>query len=164
MVKRLLVVDDFPVFREGLKVILSGVEGLEVVGEAESGRLALLKADQFKPDLVLMDLNMPFMHGVEAIRHLKRKHPGIKVLALAEQDSHNYLDAAIEAGANGYVLKEDATPNLLHAIDRVLAGHLYLSTGGVYNAVSESPVDDAVVESKQNLWRNLIPFRASKLN
>ena len=164
MTRKLLIVDDFPVFRVGLKVILSDVDGLEVVGEAESGRLALIKADQLKPDLVVMDLNMPFMHGIEAIRCLKQKNPDIKVLALAEQGSHNYLEAAIEAGASGYVLKEDSTSNLLYAIGCVLDGYLYLSTGGVYSAISESPVSDGTVDSTQNLWRNLKTFRADRFN
>ena len=160
MRKRLLIVDDFPVFRAGLKSMLSEVAGLAVVGEAESGKAALTMADELKPELVIMDLNMPFMHGTEAIRLLKRDHPETKVLALAEQESPNYLEAAIHAGADGYILKDDSISNLLHAIESVLNGYMYLSAGGVYKAISESPVAGPGAGVKRISWRDLKPFRA----
>lgn len=160
MPKRLLIVDDFPVFRAGLKSMLSEVAGLTVVGEAESGKAALTMAGELKPDLVIMDLNMPFMHGTEAIRLLKQNHPEIKMLALAEQDSPNYLEAAIHAGADGYILKDDTISNLLHAIESVLEGYMYLSAGGVYKAISDSPQTARGAGEKKVSWRDIMPFRA----
>ena len=160
MPKRLLIVDDFPVFRAGLKSMLSEVAGLTVVGEAESGKAALTMAGELKPDLVIMDLNMPFMHGTEAIRLLKQNHPEIKMLALAEQDSPNYLEAAIHAGADGYILKDDTISNLLHAIESVLEGYMYLSAGGVYKAISDSPQTARDAGEKKVSWRDIMPFRA----
>lgn len=160
MTKKLLIVDDFPIFREGLKALLSDLTDIEVVGEAENGRLALLKASQLKPDLVLMDLNMPFMHGTEAIRLLKMDNPEIKVLAVAEQQSHDYFEAAMDAGADGYILKEDTPSNLLYAIECVLNGHIYLSAGGVYSVISTTPVTDMSSGERRLLWRNLKSFRS----
>ena len=107
MPTKILIVDDYPIFREGLRAILSNTSSLEVVGEAENGNIAVQKANHLEPDVILMDLTMPIMNGTEAIRIIKRRQPLIKIIALTAQKSHDYVQAAFEAGANGYVLKED---------------------------------------------------------
>lgn len=129
MPKKILIVDDFPIFRDGLRALLSNVNNLEVIGEAENGNIATQKAGQLKPDLILMDLTMPFMNGTEAIRFIKQRQPEIKIIALTEHKSHDYVQAAFEAGANGYVLKDDTSDSLLAAVNSVLAGQIYITSG-----------------------------------
>jgi len=127
--KKLLIVDDFPIFRSGLHAILSNANHLEVTGEAENGSRAVQKASELKPDLILMDLTMPVMNGTEAIRIIKRRQPEIKIIALTELKSHDHVQAAFEAGANGYVLKDDTSDSLLAAISSVLSGQVYITPG-----------------------------------
>jgi DNA-binding NarL/FixJ family response regulator len=129
MPKKLLIVDDFPIFRSGLHAILSNANHLEVTGEAENGSRAVQKASELKPDLILMDLTMPVMNGTEAIRIIKRRQPEIKIIALTELKSHDHVQAAFEAGANGYVLKDDTSDSLLAAISSVLSGQVYITPG-----------------------------------
>lgn len=136
MTKSILVVDDFPIFREGLTSILTSTPDLEVIGEADNGKTAVQKAKQLRPDLILMDLTMPIMNGTEAIRLIKQSVPAIKIIALTEHKSHDHVQAAIAAGADGYVLKDDRTSRILSAIDCVLHGEIYLSPGVCDKVVS----------------------------
>ena len=129
MPTKILVVDDYPIFREGIRAILSKTANLEVVGEAENGSIAVQKANQLQPDLILMDLMMPIMNGTEAIRIIKQRQPLMKIIALTAQKSHDYVQAAFEAGANGYVLKEDTSNILVDAIESIISGQTFLSTG-----------------------------------
>ena len=129
MPTKILVVDDYPIFREGIRAILSKTDNLEVVGEAENGSIAVQKANQLQPDLILMDLMMPIMNGTEAIRIIKQRQPLMKIIALTAQKSHDYVQAAFEAGANGYVLKEDTSNILVAAIESIISGQTFLSTG-----------------------------------
>lgn len=121
---KILIVDDYPIFRVGLREILSRVPGLEVIGEAENGQAALEQTLQLKPQVILMDLAMPVMNGIEAIRMIRQKDSIIKIIALTAQ---YHVDAALATGANGYVLKDDSSLNLLTAIDTVTHGYTYLS-------------------------------------
>lgn len=162
MPNKILIVDDFPIFRVGLKAMLSKVANLEVVGEAEAGITAVLKASTLKPDLIMMDLTMPGTNVPEIIRKIKQNEPAIKVLALAEHNSHDSLKAAIASGANGYIVKDDTAANLLSAIECVLDGHVYLSAGLSHVTASGSPETDVCINSKQLLWANLIPFYPDK--
>jgi DNA-binding NarL/FixJ family response regulator len=129
MSTKILVVDDYPIFREGIRAILSKTTNLEVVGEAENGSIAVKKANQLQPDLILMDLMMPIMNGTEAIRIIKQRQPLMKIIALTAQKSHDYVQAAFEAGANGYILKEDTSNILVAAIESIIGGQTFLSTG-----------------------------------
>jgi DNA-binding NarL/FixJ family response regulator len=129
MPTKILVVDDYPIFREGIRAILSKTANLEVVGEAENGSIAVQKANQLQPDLILMDLMMPIMNGTEAIRIIKQRQPLTKIIALTAQKSHDYVQAAFEAGANGYILKEDTSNILIAAIESIIGGQTFLSTG-----------------------------------
>lgn len=124
---RILIAEDQTMFREGLRALLSSDPRLEVVGEAEDGREAVQLAEELTPDLVLMDLSMPRMHGVEAIREIKRRSPGIKVLVLTVHTDEEYILATLNYGANGYVIKQATYSELLTAIDTVLLGKPYLS-------------------------------------
>jgi len=129
MPKKILIVDDFPIFRDGLRALLSNASNLEVVGEAENGNIAVKKASVLNPDVILMDITMPIMNGTEAIRMIKQRQPEIRIIAFTEQKSHDYVQAAFEAGANGYVLKDDTSDSLLAAINSVLSDQVYITSG-----------------------------------
>ena len=151
MPKNILIVDDFPIFREGLKAILSNVAGLEVIGEAENGEIAVAKANLLRPDLILMDLIMPVINGTEATRSIKQRNSDIKILALTEQTSHDHAMAAMAAGANGYIMKEDTTTNLLSAIECVLNGNVYRCSGVSDKAISGSQANGESINNR-SLW------------
>jgi two-component system response regulator NreC len=123
---RLMLVDDHDIVRTGLKSYLETQEGLQVVGEASSGSEALQRAVQSQPDVVLMDITMPNMDGLEATRRLKQIFPDCKVLALTVHEDKQYLFEMLLAGAAGYVTKQVAAEELVTAIRSVAAGNVYL--------------------------------------
>ncbi|MDO9262851.1 MAG: response regulator transcription factor [Desulfosalsimonadaceae bacterium] len=126
---RILLAEDHKILREGLKALLSVDPDITVIGEAEDGRMAIKYAETYSPDLVLMDLSMPKTGGLEAIREIKRTQPAIKILVLTVHDSEEYIQAALQAGADGYVLKDADRQELLGAVKHVLDGKRYLSPG-----------------------------------
>lgn len=123
---RILLADDHAILRTGLRLMLSSVPNLEVVGEATNGKEALGKADELKPDLVIMDITMPEMNGIEATQELKRHHPKTKVLMLTMHENEELLFRTIQAGGSGYVLKKSADNELLDAIYQVMRGETFL--------------------------------------
>ena len=126
-VVRLIIVDDHALVRDGLRARLSVVPGLQVVGEAASGPDALALADADAPDLMLVDVGMKGMNGIELATELRRRHPRVKVLMLSMYDNREYVLSAIRAGARGYVLKESPTEDIISAISAVCAGGNYFS-------------------------------------
>ena len=119
---KILIVDDHLVVREGLSAILSRESNIEVVGEAENGAKAIDKADKLSPDIVLMDLRMPEVDGVEAMRRIKQQHPEINFIVLTTYDNDEYIFKGIEAGARAYLLKDTPREELFRAIDAVYRG------------------------------------------
>ena len=119
---RLLLVDDHPVVRKGTRDLLEQERDLEVVGEADSGEAAITQARALKPDVILMDVSMPGMNGIEATRRIKAEHGGIGVLVLTSYDDDAYVFALLEAGAAGYLLKNVSEDELLNAVRAVAAG------------------------------------------
>ena len=126
-VVRLVIVDDHALVRDGLRARLSVVPSLLVVGEAASGPDALALADADAPDLMLVDVGMKGMNGIELATELRRRHPQVKVLMLSMYDNREYVLSAIRAGACGYVLKESPTEDIISAISAVCAGGNYFS-------------------------------------
>jgi len=124
----IVVADDHVMFRQGVKRIIEETPGLEVVGEANDGLelLSLLKAQL--PDLVLLDISMPHLRGLEATREIKRLYPRVKVILLTMHRTKEFLQQALEAGADGFLLKEDADFELLRAIQTVRGGKKFIST------------------------------------
>lgn len=125
--KRIVIAEDHTILREGLKALLHLSTDLEVVGEAEDGREAVRIALELKPDLLLMDLSMPRMNGIEAIKEIKKQHPEIKIIVLTVYKTEEYVLASLQAGADGYILKEASHTEFLLAIKNVLMGKPYLS-------------------------------------
>lgn len=126
MTIRLLLVDDHELMRQGLRAILDRETGLEVVGEAANGRAAVELARSLSPDIVVMDVAMKDMNGIEATRQIRAECPGVKVLALSSHSDSRYVNAILEAGASGYVLKANAYDDLRRAIDAARQGKSYL--------------------------------------
>jgi len=124
---RLLIVDDHPVVRSGLSGIFEGLPGFEVVGEAGDGAQAVASAVELRPDVVLMDLRMPAMGGVEAIARLRDQAPSARVLVLTTYDTDNDVLPAIEAGATGYLLKDAPRDELVRAVRAAFRGEPVLS-------------------------------------
>ncbi len=124
---RLAIVDDHSLVRDGLRARLSVVRGLQVIGEAASGVQALEIAAALAPDLMLIDVGMRGMNGIELATLLRQRHPQIRVLMLSMYDTREYVLSAIRAGARGYVLKESPTEEILAAISAVCAGGNYFS-------------------------------------
>ncbi len=124
---RLLIVDDHPVVRDGLRGMFANEDGFEVVAEAENGREAVARARAFEPDVILMDLRMPEMDGVSAIRALTEKGVEARVLVLTTYDTDKDVLPAIEAGATGFLLKDAPRDELLRAVRAASRGEAVLS-------------------------------------
>lgn len=142
---RIVIAEDHTILREGLRALLSSYSDFEIVGEAIDGRDAIQCAEKHMPDLILMDLSMPRMNGMEAIREVKKRCPQTKILALTVHSTEEYILTALRAGADGYVLKDDASAQLVMAIKNTLMGKTYLSPG-----VSEKVVE-GYLEGKKTL-------------
>jgi DNA-binding NarL/FixJ family response regulator len=124
---RVLVADDQSMVRAGFRLLLSGEDGIEVVAEAENGLEAVDKAARFQPSVVLMDIRMPELDGLEATRRILALDPGARVLILTTFDLDEYIYEALQAGASGFVLKDDPPEQLIAAIRTVAAGDALLS-------------------------------------
>ncbi len=124
---RIMIVENHTLLRAGLKVLLAQDAGLEVVGETDNGRDAIQAAVKLMPHLVLMDLNMPGMNGIEATRAIKVALPETKVLVLTVHKTDEYIHESLKAGADGYILKDATHHELTAAIRSILSGKTYLS-------------------------------------
>ena len=120
------ITDDHPIVRRGIKQLLDTEAGIEVVGEATNGREAIADMDKLKPDIILMDLVMPVMDGIEAIRQIKAGHPSIQILVLTSFATDDKVFPAIKAGALGYLIKDTGPDELVRAIRQVHQGQLTL--------------------------------------
>jgi DNA-binding NarL/FixJ family response regulator len=125
--KTVVIAEDHTILRAGLKALLSTNPIFEVIGEADNGRDAIRRVVELKPDLVIMDLSMPGMNGMDALKEIKDRIPEVKALVLTVHSEEEYVLASLQAGANGYVLKDATQNELLVAAERVLDGKTYLS-------------------------------------
>jgi DNA-binding NarL/FixJ family response regulator len=125
---RILVADDHHVVRTGLRALLESKTGWQVCAEAENGREAVEKTKEHKPDVAVLDIGMPLLNGVEATRQIRKFSPETEVLILTMHDSELLVQEVFEAGAHGYILKDDADRNLLAAVDSLRRHEPYLSS------------------------------------
>lgn len=135
---RILLVDDHEIFTDGLRSLLSGEPDLEVVGQVADGRTAIGEVVECRPDVIVMDVSMPGLNGIEASREIKSLRPDVKVLILSMHAEGRFVQAALHAGASGYLLKECVLEELVRAIRAVAANQVYLSpavAGTVVEAV-----------------------------
>jgi DNA-binding NarL/FixJ family response regulator len=142
---RIVIAEDHTILREGLRSLLSSSANFEIVGEAGDGREAIRQVKKFKPDLILTDLSMPRMNGMEAIKEIKRESPATKVLVLTVHRAEEYILATFRAGADGYLLKDSTHSELLMAVKKVLNGTHYISP-----EISEKVIE-GYIEGKKSL-------------
>ena len=126
---RILLADDHRIVRDGLRSLLDAAEGREVVGEATNGREAVKLARQLRPELVIIDVAMPELNGIDAARQIRKDNPDTRVIALSMHSDASYVGKILQAGASGYLLKDCAFEELTEAIAAVLAGKVFLSPG-----------------------------------
>jgi two-component system response regulator NreC len=147
---RVLIVDDHSIVREGVRMILAGQEDFEVVGEASNGREGVEIARRMKPDVVVMDISMPDMNGIEATAKIRSEMPDTEVLGLTMHEEDSYVFELLKAGAAGYVLKRAAAEDLVSAVRAAHQGQAFL-----YPSVAKMVVQDflqrATVQDRQNL-------------
>ena len=124
---KVLVADDHTILRQGIKALLDNQEGIEVIGEAKDGREALEIIEETLPDVILMDIAMPGLNGLEATRRIKKKFPRMKVLVLTMYTNEEYIFQILNAGANGYLVKETAFQDLISAIKAVYKNEAFMS-------------------------------------
>ncbi len=146
--KNIIIIDDHPLFREGLKTIISRDDRFNVVGEAGSGHEGFDMVKRLKPDLVVIDISLPDQSGIQLTRDLRELLSGIKILIVSMHSKIDYIAEAFQAGATGYVVKESASERLLQGLKSVAKGDYYL----------DSSVSHAVVE---NLMKS--PLKAAKI-
>lgn len=134
---KVLIADDHAIVREGVKMILAKEPDIDVVGEASDGRQALELVETLKPNVVVMDISMPGMGGIEATQHVKERYPGVNVLALTMHEDESYVFKLLRAGASGYVLKRAAAQDLVQAVRAAAKGEAFL-----YPSVARKVVED----------------------
>ena len=126
---RILLADDHKIMREGLRALLESEPDMEVVGEAENGRKAVQLAREIAPDVVVMDVTMPGLNGIEATRQIASEFPGVKVITLSMHHHDQFVAGMFQVGAVGYLLKDNSIEELARAIRVVVAGKVYVSPG-----------------------------------
>jgi DNA-binding NarL/FixJ family response regulator len=124
---KVLLVDDHKIVRDGIKVLLQDETDIEVIGEAENGKHALEKLAEITPDLMIIDINMPVMNGIECSREVAKSFPSVKILALTMLNEQEHIKNMIAVGALGYILKTSGKRELVDAIKAVISGHNYFS-------------------------------------
>jgi len=125
--KRVIIADDHSLFRQGLKLILMDLEDIEVIADVSDGKELLEAAGILLPDLIIMDINMPLMNGIEASRILTKEHPGIRILVISMYGDEQYYNNMIENGVKGFILKDADNSELKTAIRAILNGQTYFS-------------------------------------
>jgi DNA-binding NarL/FixJ family response regulator len=151
---KVLIVDDHTLVRDGIRALLSLVADIKVIGEASNGKEALEKVKKFAPDVVLMDLAMPIMSGLESTRRIRKRFPGTKVLALTQYEDKEYIVPTIEAGARGFVSKTAAFSELASAIQAVYQGGSFLSPIAAA-AIVEECQQKITIEGEKDSYQNL---------
>jgi DNA-binding NarL/FixJ family response regulator len=138
---RVLIADDHAILREGLRALLASTPDLEVVGEAADGREAIAQVDALRPDVVLMDVAMPGLGGLEATLAIRRAHPDVKILVLTQYEDREYIHRCLQAGVSGYLLKKSAGKELAASIRAVARGGLVLDPEVAQEALRPPPAD-----------------------
>ena len=127
--------EDHPLVRAGFRALINGLENVEVVSEANDGQETLALIPQVQPDLVLMDISMPGLNGVEATRFITRDFPEVRVIILSMYTTEEYVLQAMQAGAGGYLLKDSSPSEFKHAIQAVAKGETYLCSGVAHQVI-----------------------------
>lgn len=167
---RVLVVDDHAILRDGIRSLLERQEDIRVVGEATNGREAIERVQELAPDLVLMDVAMPEMDGLEATRQIKALYPQVRVLILTQHDDREYVEPMLRAGASGYVLKRSGGREVVSAIHQVFEHGVYLEPSitrqvieGLTQPETKSPASEVELTGRETqVLRYLISGKSNK--
>ena len=166
---RVLLADDHALVRAGMRSLLRDIEGVEVVGEAADGAQALALAERERPDVVLLDIAMKGMNGLEAAARFRELHPGIKVIILSMHASEEYVLQALRAGVVGYLIKDSATAELELALRSVVRGETYLSPAisrqvveGYVQRVGAGTGEDPLTPRQREVLKRIAEGRSTK--
>jgi two-component system response regulator NreC len=162
---RIVLADDHKIVRHGLRAILEQNEGMEVVGEAENGQQAIAVTNATHPDVVLMDVTMPELNGIDAAKRIAGEHPRTKIIALSMCADRRYVLRMLAAGASGYLLKNAAAEELVRALRAAVAGRTYLSpeiAGLVVESLRERSAPDELSSREREVLQLLAEGRTSK--
>jgi DNA-binding NarL/FixJ family response regulator len=154
--QRIFIAEDHTILREGLRALLSSNSDFDIVGEAEDGLETIRRIDKIKPDLVLLDLAMPRMHGLAAIHDIKRLSPETKILVLTVHKTEEYVLEAFGSGADGYCLKDASHDELMIAMKSVFSGKPYLSPG-ISEKVLKGYLEGKRTPTPVSAWDTLTP-------
>jgi DNA-binding NarL/FixJ family response regulator len=143
---RVILADDHTIVRKGLRVLLDEAGYMDVVAEAQNGYEVLDLVDKHRPDVVIMDISMPHLNGLEATRRVKANYPGTKVVILTMHLAEEYIVQSLRAGAHGYLVKQSAPKELVHAIDRAVADELYISA-----EIGDYDIDELILRSQSEV-------------
>ena len=152
--RRVVIAEDHTIVREGLRALLSSAPDIEIVGEAGDGREAIECAEKLTPDLIVTDLSMPRMNGMEAVKEIKKRSAATKILVLTVHKTEEYILAALQAGADGYLLKDSTHAELLLAVKHIMAGRRYISPG-ISDKVLEGYLDAKSSKEIRTSWEKL---------
>jgi two-component system response regulator NreC len=144
---KVLLADDHTIVRKGLLSLLLNQEDIEVVGEAQDGREALKQVEKLQPDVVVMDITMPLLNGLEATRQIKHYWPAIQVVILTVHTAEEYIYQILQAGASGYIVKQAAPRELIMAIRAAQAGETFLSP-----SISQTVIQEYVTHARSTSW------------
>ncbi len=165
---RVLLVDDHAIMRDGISALLDLQDDIEIVGEASEGKEAIEKARELVPDVVVMDISMPEMDGLEATRRIKKKNPSVKVLVLTQHDNREYILSTIKSGSDGYLPKRALGSELVAAIRAIHQGHsfLYPTAAGIlledYRRQVEKEPYDRLTEREREVFRLIADGHTSR--
>lgn len=159
---RIMLIDDHPLVRDGLRARLETVPGLEVAAEAGNADEALAAAAQHQIDLTLMDINMRGVNGIELTARFHALHPEIAVLILSMHDKAEYVMQAIQAGARGYVLKDAPSQDIVHAIETVRSGGIYYSAALARQLTQPLPVRELLTQREREVLQHIANGESNK--
>ena len=165
---RVLLIDDHALMRDGIRALLDLQDDIEIVGEASEGKEAIKKARELVPDVVIMDISMPEMDGLEATRQIKKKNPSVKVLVLTQHDNREYILSTIKSGSDGYLPKRALGSELVAAIRAIHQGHsfLYPTAAGIlledYRRQVEKEPYDRLTEREREVFRLIADGHTSR--
>ncbi len=165
---RVLLVDDHAIMRDGISALINLQDDIEIVGEASEGKEAIEKARELVPDVVIMDISMPEMDGLEATRRIKKKNPSVKVLVLTQHDNREYILSTIKSGSDGYLPKRALGSELVAAIRAIHQGHsfLYPTAAGIlledYRRQVEKEPYDRLTEREREVFRLIADGHTSR--
>ncbi|MBJ2350368.1 MULTISPECIES: response regulator [Pseudomonas] len=153
---RVALVDDHALVRDGIRALLSVMPRLDVVGEAENGAQAIEMVGRCQPDLLLMDIGLKDMNGLELTRQLGKQYPGLKILILSMYDNHEYVSESVRAGASGYVLKNSPSKEIIAAIEAIIGGGTFYSAEIAQRLATDPSTDSELTPRESQVLAKMV--------